>query len=130
MLLFSLKYLPHLSEIPLSCFMAFGEIDPLKMPRIFMVIPYFPQSSRPSDQDRETNRCHTPPNRQRLESVLLPGILVSWKHLDSPRCPLNEPFASLHVLGVYMDWALIPVFCLVLQFLESQVGLMMYGAVQ
>lgn len=95
-----------------------------------MVIPYFPQSSRPSDQDRETNRCHTPPNRQRLESVLLPGILVSWKHLDSPRCPLNEPFASLHVLGVYMDWALIPVFCLVLQFLESQVGLMMYGAVQ
>ena len=69
-------------------------------------------------------------NRQRLESVLLPGILVSWKHLDSPRCPLNEPFASLHVLGVYVDWALIPVFCLVLQFLESQVGLMMCGGGQ
>lgn len=121
------KYFPHLPEIH-SRFMAFGG-DSVKMLRLFNAknFPAFLGPSGQSDQDRKTNRCHMLPTGGGQSQSC---CLVFWclgNTSASPRCPQNQPFASSRVLGVHMDWIVTLIFCLFLQFLKSQVGLMRWG---
>lgn len=102
------NYLPHTWN-PTVLFHAFWE-DSVKMPWIFSVIPAFlcPLNSL----TKEIDYLGMPHSSNKLKLVLLPGILVYWKHLGSPKwAPHRLLPVPMYLGSIWTGLSHTPIFC-------------------